>query len=210
MAIQEMLYAGRVTDVKGLIEACRFPGDAYLLVEWQPKTIITDEEREKLLRFTWLKAKDVEGEEGVDIDSYTSGRVFHDDFELRWEWDAVEVGKASVVYLGVERELPAELKRKAAAESDEGVRQYYLFGERIEQEKQTLMSIEPPREHEYYAETRVPRLLLYPKVEGAERYKRLQVISREYRLTDPETGSEMGSAYRFLKLIGADWEEKKA
>lgn len=209
MAIQEIVYTGTVTDIKALIEACQLPAEAYVLVEWQPKTIIEDDVRQNLLRFGRLKDKDAKGKERIEIASYTSGRVFNEEFELRWGQDAAEMGKTSVVYVGKEHELPAELERKATAQSDGDARQYYLFGERLDRDKQKVMGIEPPREYEYYAETRVPRLLLYPEVGRAKQYLRLQVVSREYRLTEIKTGSEMGRVYRFLKLIPADWMEKK-
>src|SRR6266699_6176416 len=108
MTTNETLYTGSVTDIAALVEACHFPPESYVLVERQPKTIVSDDERQNLLRFVYLK----EGidDEGINIAVYTSGRIFHKDFELRWEQDAVTLGKTSVIYLGVERMLPGLTK----------------------------------------------------------------------------------------------------
>ncbi len=92
---------------------------------------------------------------------------------------------------------------------------YYLFGERLEEDKLSRMSIEPEEGYAYYAETRVPRLLLYPEIKDKDGKlpKRLQVSVREYRLifTDPKTQQkrEEGRTYRFVNLVKAREEEKE-
>src|SRR5258706_10770388 len=112
MTTKETLYTGPVTDIAALVEVCHFPPESYVLVERQPKTIIGEHERPDLLRFVRL-------EDGINIASYTSGRVFHRDFELRWEQDTATGQQTSVVYLGVDRELPG-LKRRGGVEEAEG------------------------------------------------------------------------------------------
>ena len=136
MTTKETLYSGPVTDIAALVEACHFPPKSYVLVVRQPKTLAGERERQDLLRFARL-------EDGIDIASYTSGRIFHQDFELYWEQDAATQGQASVVYLGVERELPG-LKRSEWTVQPEGKeRHYYLFGERLDLDHLRKMSIEP-------------------------------------------------------------------
>lgn len=202
MMTNEMLYTGHVTDIAALIKACHFPQDSFVLVERQPKTIVGEHERQDLLRFVLLK--DVFDEDGFNIASYTSGRVFHSDFELRWEQDAVTVGKTSVVYLGVERKLPGLTKSEwvVQPEGEDKKQHYYLFGELLDQDKQSKMGLDRQEGYEYYAETRVPRLLRYPRVEGKQ-LQRLQLTAREYLLID-QKGEEQGRMYRFLKLKPAE------
>lgn len=212
MTAEETLYTGTVTNIAELIEACDFPLEAFVLVERAPRVVIDDpRERRDLLHFARLS-------DGVAMASYTSGRVFNRDFELRWEQDAVTAGKISVVYIGSDRNLSnltrsskytlqAEIEEKN--EDKDSGRRYYLFGERLDEDKQNKMAIEP---HEnYYAETRVPCLLLYPTIKGKSP-NRLQVIVREYRVIaiDPQEKSEEGRAYRFVDLVPAREEEKQA
>jgi hypothetical protein len=208
MTAEESLYTGAVTDIAAFIKACNFPNDSYVLVERQPKTIIPDEERQNLLRFVRLH-------DNVDIASYTSGRIFHQDFELRWEHDAVVAGKISVVYIGIKRDLPGLIESKLTLQPLENEQQkgkdrhYYLFGERLSQERLAAMGLEPGEDYLYYAETRIPRLLIYPKLAGGEHYERLQVAVREYRLIDPVRGDEHGSVYRFIGLKPVELAEVK-
>jgi hypothetical protein len=199
MTTEEVLYTGSVTDIAGLVESCHFSTESYVLVERQPKTIVGERERQALLCFARLK-------DGIDIGSYTSGRVFNRHFELRWEQDTVTQGQISVVYLGGERELPSLMKSKwtVQPEDDDKERKYYLFGERLDLDKQSKMGIEP--QEGYYAETRVPRLLRYPPLKQEHQPQRLQLVAREYRLFDPEKGREEGRTYRFLDLKAAKEE----
>jgi hypothetical protein len=203
MTAEETLYIGTVTNIAALIEACDFPPETFVLVERAPRVVIDDvQERRDLLRFALLS-------DGVDIASYTSGRVFNPDFELRWEQDALTVGKTSVVYIGTERNLPGLTKSKYTLQTEKEEPQYYLFGERLDEDKLNKMAIEP-REG-YYAETRVPRLLLYPTIKRGKSPDRLQLIAREYRLivSDREQEREEGRTYRFVKLVTPK-EEKQA
>ncbi len=193
MTTKETLYTGPVTDIAALVEACHFPPKSYVLVERQPRTIVGERERQDLLCFARL-------EDGIDIASYTSGRIFHQDFELRWEQDAATQGQVSVVYLGVERELPGLKRSEWTVRPEDKEEHYYLFGERLHLDNLRKMGIEP--QEGYYAETRVPRLLHYPRLEGRQP-RRLQVTAREYLLIDPQKGDEKGRAYRFLDLIPA-------
>ncbi|MGI9061248.1 MAG: hypothetical protein ACR2H5_22025 [Ktedonobacteraceae bacterium] len=193
MTTEETLYSGTVTDIVALVKACDFPSNAYVLVERQPKTLVADDGRQNLLRFAYLK--DGIDEAGLNIASYTSGRVFHRDFELRWEQDAVTVGKTRVVYIGVDRTLPENLKPKAALHHEGVGRNYYLFGELLSKDRLTEMGLES--EEGLYAETRVPRLLRYPRLDRERQPQRLQLVAHEY------DHPELGHMYRFLGLIPA-------
>ncbi len=46
MTSEELLYTGTVTDIAGLIPDCKFPAEAFVLVERAPRIVI-DEERAK-------------------------------------------------------------------------------------------------------------------------------------------------------------------
>ena len=222
MTAEETLYTGTVTNIAALIEACDFPPKTFVLVERAPRVVI-DDKRERLDLLLFARIRDLNN--GIDIASYTSGRVFNSDFELRWEQDALEVGKTSVVYIGQDRNLPGLTKSNTYTLQPENEdktkdagheRWYYLFGERLDEIKQSKMDIAPEDGYEYYAETRVPRLLLYPeiKMKQGKSPDRLQLIVREYRLIviDPQTQQkrEEGRTYRFVDLIPPKEEEKQA
>ncbi len=206
MATEETLYTGTVTDIAALIQACDFPPDAYVLVERQPRTVVEEGGRQDLLRFDRLN--EVIADKKFDFASYTSGRVFHPRFELRWEQNAVKMGEASVVYIGVERKLPEVLKPRATLRSDGKEHHYYLFGELLDQDKQSKMGLEHSQGYEYYAETRIPRLLRYPEPAQGRQPQRLQLLAREYHLIDEEgekseESEGQGRIYRFLNLVEA-------
>ncbi len=217
MTSEETLYTGTVTNIADLIGACDFPPEAFVLMERVPRVVIDDlQEWRDLLRLAHLS-------DGIDTVSYTSGRVFNRDFELRWEQDGVTEGETNVVYIGGVRNLPGLTKSEYTllpkneekhGDEENGWR-YYLFGERLEEDKLSRMSIEPEEGYAYYAETRVPRLLLYPEIKDKDGKlpKRLQVSVREYRLivTDPKTQQkrEEGRTYRFVNLVKAREEEKE-
>ena len=200
MTAEETLYTGTVTNIATLIEACNLPPEAFVLVERVPRVVIDDaQERCDLLRFARLS-------DGVAIESYTSGRVFNLDFELRWEQDAVTVGKTNVVYIGIKRNLPGLTKSKRKLQTEDRERHYYLFGERLGQDMLSKMGIEP--EEGYYAETRVPRLLRYPTLGQGQQPQRLQITARKYRFTELEKSREEGRTYRFVNLIPAEEVEE--
>lgn len=187
MATGEVLYTGEVPDIAGFIQACAFPPEAFVLVERLPQYMIVDQqERQDLLRFALLR-------EGVDIGLYTSGRVFHADFELRWEQ---EMHKTRVVYVGQAREFPGGKLRehyKAQFMEWEGrQKSYYLFGKRLSEERLDQMALpEEPIGQGYYAEARIPRLLKYPW-----QAQRVRLVVREYY----EEATERVQLFRFLNL----------
>lgn len=176
---QEMLYTGTTTNIVDLIEQCAFPADAFLLVEQLPRQVVTEDGRERLLRFARLS-------DGVDVAPYTGGRIFTRAFELRWEQ---EDETTRVVYLGEPRTIPGLQDQQQATVDSAGEKRYYLFGTRLEADDIKDMGIQPARPGEtYYAEVRIPRLLRYPLAAKA----RVQLVVGEYH------SPELGQLFRFL------------
>jgi hypothetical protein len=148
---QEMLCTGTTQNIAALIEQCAFPSDAFLLVERLPQQVVSDEERQDLLRFARLG-------DGVDVSPYTSGRIFSATFELRWERDAETT---NVVYLGEQRTIPGLRQHSETFEPQGKPKRYYLFGQRLDD--LAALGIEQGEEgFTYYAQVRIPRLLRYP------------------------------------------------
>jgi hypothetical protein len=222
METDEILSAGNIENLAGLIETCNFPEDALFLAEQLPAQIIRQEQKQDLLLFTRFgnlrnpeKAQD-----------YTGGRIFSDTFELRWEkesdtqyhvayfgpereisgltrlYELHEEKEGNryyqVIYVGPERKTPRADRDKQESQVIEryqaNTKRYYLFGEHLEAAQLQDMKIRPANEgHSYYATVRIPRLLLYPRQSGAPR---LQLCVREYR--DVATGRMR--LIRFQKL----------
>jgi hypothetical protein len=186
---KDTLYSGPVDNIVMLIADCNFLQDAYVLVEELPQRVIEKKERQSLLRFARISG-------GVDLAQYTSGRVFDQHAELRWEKDSD--GKYHVVYLGTEREL-RELKKDEEElkklKKHEKPKYYYLFGEYLDAQKLENMGIES--EEGYYAEVRIPRLLRYPAPTGA---RRVQLVVCEY--LDKDTNDL--KLFRFQGLRAAE------
>lgn len=196
---RDILYAGTVEikDLAALLDTFPRTADTFFLGELLPQRSITDRrERRELLYFARLSELD----ESIDPAQYTSGRIFCPQFELRWSQNE-SAGQARVVYLGEEeRELPGltpdrnlkklreELETLKKSKDDE-LRKYYLFGSLLDNKSLKEMDLwneQQKEKQQYYAEVRVPRLLLYPKLPSIVDRQRVQLLVCEY--IDPETG----------------------
>jgi hypothetical protein len=182
-----------------LIADCHFPehtDNTWVLAEQIPDRVVANPkdqtEREKMLLFKRFK-------QGIHFENYSSGRIFREDMEIRWE--KLE-GKMHVVYLGTEEYMP--VLRAHKLQEKQGVLEktraelpkfYYLFGERLKEEDIKYKNKrEKKEEEEYFAEVRIPQLLLYPIKPGTKPYVCLQVC--EY--INAETG--IVELFRFQKL----------
>lgn len=168
MAKEEILYSGVVENIAALIEACQFPEDTItlFLAETLPQRVIEDSERRGLLVFAYFNKK-------IPFAAYTSGRIFHPDFELRWE---KEGDQTRVVYIGDRRNLsPLQEVEKLGTPQK---KHYYLFGKRLRPAQLQSIGL-PPAEAGMvnFAEVRIPRLLRYPAPENAQRMK---LVVHEY------------------------------
>ena len=100
--MEEILATGPVSDIAALINACDFPEDAFILTENFPSYRVNEQrERQNLLRFARLE--DGLAKDGFDVNHTTSGRVFDQSAELRWE---KKNDKYWAVYLGEKRDVP--------------------------------------------------------------------------------------------------------
>jgi hypothetical protein len=186
--MEEMLYAGPVDDITALIAACKFTSDALFLAEiLPPHVVVSAKERQDLLCFAYFDAE-------IPFAKYTSGRIFHQDFELRWQKNE---GETDAVYLGTKRDIPL-LKKDLKLKKSDKPKYYYLFGERLKPGDLDKIGV-PAEERDFaFAEVRIPRLLLYrPAPQNA---RRVRLVVREY--LDEET-SEV-KLFRFESLKEAE------
>lgn len=161
-------------ELATLLKQCTFLQQGTFLGESLPREVVHAEGRDALIRFTPFDAT-------LSYEmyaQYTFGRIFHHDFELRWQHEA---GKVRVVYIGTECTIPfLQVMHNLKLEKRTGQRHYYLFGERLGSEQ--LKSIGKPAVEGDFAEARIPRLLHYP-IKGHEPYA--QLVVQEY--LDSET-----------------------
>jgi len=184
----EMLCSGSVNDILSLITAYQFPPDALFLGETQPRHVIQPHQRQDLLRFAHFGTH-------IPFADYTTGRIFHPDFELRWEQSGVKRETYQVVYLGVERNTPglqcgdrylleckehAENEHKKEDDKYECFRlnksNYYLFGTQLD--GAVARKADERDRVVVFAEARIPRPLYYPDLPSPA--ERVQLEVREY------------------------------
>ncbi|MGH2506493.1 MAG: type III-D CRISPR-associated protein Csx19 [Ktedonobacteraceae bacterium] len=186
--IQDICLAGTVSSIDALIQTYRIPGTlpVLMLLEQQPQQVSKPEERQKLLHFANF-------ERTHNWSYYTSGRIFHQEGELRWE---KQENGFQIAYTGHAQYSP-ELKNITSLElahCSVNKRHYYLFGKRLDNEQ--VQDIGEPVQIGDFAEVRIPRLLRYPAPAKAER---VQLVVKEY--SDPSTRATI--AFRFTELVGA-------
>jgi hypothetical protein len=189
-SVNETVFANTVDDITELIEKCSFLLDSagsLILLEMQPQKMVEKGERENLLYFA-----DYPYELPRLISEYTAGRIFQEEFELRWEKIN---GKIQAVYIGRKRPVPL-LKEKDDVLKDcvRPTSSYYLFGKRLDDK--AVERIGEPAQKGDFAEVRIPRLLRYPVKNERMNYVKLDVY--EYR--HKETNERV--LFRFRKL----WE----
>lgn len=190
-AIGELLLAETISgeDFAAFIQAYRIPPDAttLMLLEAQPHHAIEQDARQGLLHFEFF-------DPAFDFTPYTSGRIFHDLGELRWERQHPNV---QVVYTGHKEYKPELQDAKETALDAYALkdRAYFLFGRRLDKEQ--LDRIGPAARPGDFAEVRIPRLLRYPALSTLVDAERVQLVICEY--IDPATA--MNVAYRFRVLV---------
>jgi hypothetical protein len=204
-ATGELLLAGFVKheDFAALVNTCGTARGvkALVLVERQPDHVIAPEARAE--RLALLHFADFDPD--FNFMPYTSGRVFHEHGELRWEKQRARI---HIVYTGkreyrpqAELERPKELSLEQAEKCE---RRYLLFGKRlVDAQLERLRPVAQPGD---FAEVRIPRLLRYPPPDEPkdmnpaqdklEDTGRVRLVVCEY--LHPDTGINV--AYRFKGL----------
>jgi len=204
----EVLYTSRLSGpvLTQLIKDCAFQGEAYFLGEQLPTHMVRNDERQNLLCFTRYAP-------AIPFDNYTTGRVFQQDSELRWERDG---NQFRVVYLGSEqntkvlqsyrcKEYTAFAKRISNNElkKRDQTKAYFLFGKFLNEFKKKSEDRNP------YAEARIARILYYPPTEQADKTRPAENTKQATRVgikvaeyIDNESGQIF--AYRFQSLAAMD------
>lgn len=188
---EELLLGGKVqqADFSSFMKAYKIPDGAValMLLEMLPCGIVEPENRQRLLLFEQFNPE-------TDFALYTSGRIFHERGELRWERQQTDI---QVVYTGESKYKPepGACEEMALDTYDPKDRSYLLFGKRLAESQ--IMRIGPAAQEGDFAEVRISRLLRYPALEEVKDAERVQLTVCEYR--DRTTGATI--AYRFKQLV---------
>lgn len=201
----EIMYTGTLLgpELTELIYACNFPQDTRFLGEQLPEHIVNDRQQKDFLVFTWYASR-------LPFSSYNTGRIFHEQGELRWESRA---DTFQIVYLGSEQysdilishkceiqpEFTALLHKK---ELHSILKNYILFGKVLAPE------IGTPENHSTYAEARIPRLLHYPlhKSQQQQSTERVEISVIEY--THKGTGQILASRFQALQPMSSQKDQQ--
>lgn len=200
--MNEILYAGSIPldTMPQIVATCQFGPDALFLAEHIPThTIVTPEERRNLLCFTYAN-------KGPSCEDYSSGRIFQEDRELRWE---KQRDVLRVVYLGPQDSTIAEVLHKYGLKDRQKVLDglaksaeptwYSLFGERLKSED--LPYFGKNAQVGDFVVVRIPRILRYPVPPNDEPSARLLVCEYHNKVTDSV------ELFRFQAV--KTWNDKK-
>ena len=199
----EILYTGHVRSEEWLtfIKDCGFSigTGTYFLAESLPTTVVEPKDRQDLLIFERFSLD-------LPFEKYTSGRIFEDAGELRWE---KQHNNVRVVYLGQPiTSVTRALHNYGLRSSDKllklipQTRFYYLFGTKLEMRTIEQINGEQsknPVKLGDFAELRIHRILRYPAPGHVPDKGYVQLQVREY--VDPGSGQ-----VQFFRFQGLDEE----
>ena len=165
-----------------IVQALNCPSGALMMLERVPNTFLPNDERQKGI---CLRKYDKD----ENFETWEYGRIFHNDFELRWEkHDGVFVA----VYIGKLKALPMP-NTKSLSDFEIQDDSYYLWGEKMTVD--TLKLINQSEIANLFLELQIPRLLCYP-VSNRNEKVRVKIAARQY--LNSETGTL--EFYRFRHL----------
>ena len=176
----------RLEDPSPAVQAIIWPEPSYMYLERVPDAWLNEDERRNGLRLEVLDPATPFGE-------WERGRIFCEAFEVRWE---KLDGRFQTVYVGPPVGVPgfSPADEVDLAATDSGTCRYYLWGNRVPDDKLPILGADKPPNAEVFIEFRVPRVLHYPVSSDARRVK-LKVC--EY--VDPTTGATVYHRFQGLE-----------
>ena len=176
----EQICWGTTGELLPIVEALDYLTESLMMLERVPSAFLPDAERENGI---CLRKYDI----SEKFDNWERGRIFHNNFELRWER---QEDAFAVVYIGEPKRLPRIDNKLLSEFQDES---YYLWGEKMTAD--TLKRINQRETVNLFLELQIPRLLSYPVSNGNEKF-RVKLSARHY--LNPETSAL--EFYRFRQL----------
>ncbi len=181
----ENICWGTTENLLPIVQALDCPPKSLMMLERVPSTFLSDDEREKGICLRQYDASE-------NFEAWEQGRIFHDDFELRWE---KQDSTFTVIYIGEPKELPM-LATRALSDFEHQDDSYYLWGEKMTED--TLELIGQPETTNLFLELQIPRLLHYP-VSSENNKSRIKLSARHY--LNLETGALEFYRFRHLEEV---------
>ena len=162
----EQICWGTAENVRPIVNTLDCPSESLMMLERIPNAFLSDDEQKNGICLQVYNVSE-------NLEAWERGRIFHNNFELRWEkQDCVFV----IVYIGEPTELPM-LHTESLSEFEPQDETYYLWGERMSAD--TFKAIDQPEATNLFLELQIPRLLLYPvKSRGGK--LRVKISARHY------------------------------
>lgn len=179
----ELICWGTTENLLPIVKKLDCPSESLMMLECVPITFLSDDERENGICLREYDASE-------NFEAWEQGRIFHNDFELRWE---KHDGGFVVVYIGEPKPLPMP-HTKPLSDFDVQPDSYYLWGEKMTAD--TLKLIGQPETASLFLELQIPRLLCYPVSDNGNEKFRVKLSARHY--LNSATGAL--EFYRFLHL----------
>ena len=181
----EHICWGSTENLLPIIQILDCPSESLMMLERVPRTFLSDDEREKGICLRKYDASE-------SFEAWEQGRIFHHDFELRWE---KQDSGFSVVYIGESKALPM-LDSKALSGFETQDDSYYLWGEKVT--ANNLELIGQPETANLFLELQIPRLLHYP-VSNKNKKLRVKLSARHY--LNAKTGHLEFYRFRHLEEV---------
>ena len=183
--MSEHICWGTTENLFPIIRALDCPPESLMMLERVPSTFLSDYKQEKGICLRKYNASE-------NFEAWEQGRIFHDDFELRWEkQDSVFV----VVYTGEPKTLPM-LDTSALSDFEPQDDSYYVWGEKVTADNLELIG--QPETTTLFLELQIPRLLHYP-VSNKNKKLRVKLSVRHY--LNAKTGSLEFYRFRHLEEV---------
>ncbi len=181
----EQICWGKAESLLPIVKALNCPPESLMMLERVPSSFLSDDEREKGICLRVYDANE-------NFEAWEQGRIFHNDFELRWE---KQDGAFSTVYIGAEKTLSMpNVKPLSGFEIQDD--SYYLWGEKMTAD--TLTLIAQPETANLFLELQIPRLLSYPV---SNRNARFRVKLSVQHYLNLETGELEFYRFRHLEEV---------
>ena len=181
----EQLCWGTTRDLIKIVSELTYPPETLMILERVPTSFLSDAERKNSICLRKYNPDE-------NFETWERGRIFHNDFELRWEKHNADF---VIVYIGESKTLTLpHIKLLSGVESHDV--SYYLWGERMTAD--TLKSIDQPDAENLFLELQIPRLLSYP-VSNQQDKLRVKLSARHY--LNSETGTLEFYRFRYLEEV---------
>lgn len=177
---------GTTQKLLPIVQSLDCPPDSLMMLECVPSTFLSDNERAKGICLGRYDASE-------NFEDWEQGRIFHDNFELRWEkQDSAFV----VVYIGEPKDLPMLDNNRELSDFELHDHDYYLWGEKVTAD--ALELIGQSETENLFLELQIPRFLHYP-VTNRNNKSRVKLSVRHYQ--NAKTGNLEFYRFRHLEEV---------